>query len=168
MNPANELVTIVDEYNRVIGSATRAEMRRKGLIHRATYILVFNSADELFIQKRTKTKDIYPGFYDVAAGGVVLTGESYEESAKRELFEELGIARDDLAVRFDYYHTDEDNRVWGRIFTCVHDGHMVLQKEEIESGEFLKINEVLAMSERQPFTPDGIIVLRKYLEMLNE
>ncbi|NIR17298.1 MAG: NUDIX domain-containing protein, partial [Desulfobacterales bacterium] len=71
------------------------------LPHRATYILVFNSGGELYVQKRTQTKDVFPGYYDVAAGGVVLAGESYEEGAVRELLEELGIRGTPLEELFD-------------------------------------------------------------------
>ena len=84
LNPAEELVEIVDRDNRPIGALTRRLMREQGLIHRAAYILVFNTAGELFLQKRTLTKDIYPGYWDMAAGGVVLAGESYEAAARRE------------------------------------------------------------------------------------
>ena len=52
-NPAEELVEIVDTDNRPIGALTRRLMREQGLIHRAAYILVFNTAGELFLQKRT-------------------------------------------------------------------------------------------------------------------
>jgi len=55
-----EIVTIVDEENRVVGAAPRSRMRADGLPHRATYILVFNDEGELFVQKRTTVKDIYP------------------------------------------------------------------------------------------------------------
>lgn len=137
-------------------------MRAKGLTHRATYILVFNSKGELFIQKRTATKDIYPGYYDIAAGGVVLADESYEDSAQRELFEELGI-KASLLFHFDNYYADKNNKVWGRIFSCVHDGPMTLQKEEVESGLFLYPDKVLKMSKKEPFCPDGIIILQKFL-----
>ncbi len=58
-------------------------MRKENLIHRATYILVFNSKGELFLQKRTKTKDVYPGYYDPVAGGVVTIGEDCETFAKK-------------------------------------------------------------------------------------
>lgn len=78
---ARELVQIVDRDNIPIGAAPRHIMRQHGLIHRASYILVFNCQGELFIQKRTLTKDIYPGYWDVAAGGVVLAGESDHDSA---------------------------------------------------------------------------------------
>src|SRR5262245_39455024 len=91
MSSADEIVTIVDDHNEVVGSATRREVRAGRLPHRSTYILVFNSSGDLFVQKRTLTKDIYPGYYDPVAGGVVLAGESYEAGAVRELEEELGI-----------------------------------------------------------------------------
>ena len=86
-----ERVTVVDEDNRVVGSSTRLEVRREGLVHRATYILVFNGRGELYIHRRTMWKDIYPGYYCVSVGGVVAHGETYEVSAKREVAEELGI-----------------------------------------------------------------------------
>lgn len=141
---------------------TRAKMRAEKLIHRASYILVFNADGELFIQKRTATKDIYPGYYDIAAGGVVLAGESYEESARRELFEELGV-KSPLTEHFDNYYKDSDNKVWGRIFSCRHGGPFVLQKEEVESGFFLSPDKVLEMSDNAPFTPDGVLILRRFL-----
>ena len=111
-----EIVTIVDEKNRVVGAAPRSRMRADGLPHRATYILVFNDEGELFVQKRTTGKDIYPGYYDVATGGVVLAGESYEDAAERELVEELGITGVRLRGHFDFFHEDAGNRVWGRVF----------------------------------------------------
>ncbi len=126
LNPAEELVEIVDRDNRPIGALTRRLMREQGLIHRAAYILVFNTAGELFLQKRTLTKDIYPGYWDMAAGGVVLAGESYEAAARRELQEELGVTAR-LRHLCDQYYEEPGNRVWGRIYTCTHNGPFTLQ-----------------------------------------
>lgn len=162
-DPAAERIAVVDEANQVIGSATRAEMRRDNLIHRATFIMVFNRKGELFIQKRTETKDVYPGYYEVAAGGVVGEGESYEESARRELAEELGIAGQPLKELFDFFWQDQGNRVWGRVFVCEYDGPVVLQEEEVAWGEFLPLAQVDEMMKNKPFTPDGIYALRRYL-----
>ncbi|MEA3547047.1 MAG: NUDIX domain-containing protein [Thermodesulfobacteriota bacterium] len=163
MNSSQEIITIVDRENNEIDQVTRAEMRAKNLIHRATYILVFNSRSELFVQKRTKSKDIYPGHYEIASGGVVLAGESYELSARRELAEELGVQCKELTHLFDHFHDDGKNRVWGRIFSCTHDGPMQLQKEEVESGEFMKLENVSDMARKYPFCPDGIDVLNRVL-----
>ena len=159
-----EIVAIVDENNRVVGAQPRSKMRAEGLRHRANYILVFNSRGELFLQERTMSKDIYPGYYDVATGGVVLDGESYDESALRELEEELGVSGVDLKRHFDFYHEDVGNRVWGRVYSCVYDGEIVLQEEEVASGGFYSISSVLEMSTSQRFTPDGTYVLQRFLK----
>ena len=160
---ADEIVTIVDEHNQVVGSATRADMRARKLPHRSTYVLVFNALGELFVQKRTATKDVFPGYYDVAAGGVVLAGESYDDGAKRELEEELGIRNIPLRNLFDFYFVDHDVRVWGRAFSCIYNGKITLQEEEIESGEFLPVRTVLLRAKTEPYTPDGIYVLYRLL-----
>jgi 8-oxo-dGTP pyrophosphatase MutT (NUDIX family) len=160
-----EVVAIVDKENNVVGSAPRSRMRTEGLTHRATYILVFNTEGHLFVQKRTPTKDIYPGYSDVATGGVVLAGETYEVAAARELGEELGIQGVSLTEHFDFYFEDAGNRVWGRVFTCVHDGAIELQEEEVESGAFLPTEEITEHSLGRKYTPDGLYVLRRYLSM---
>jgi 8-oxo-dGTP pyrophosphatase MutT (NUDIX family) len=164
MGSADELVTIVDEQNNEIGAVIRREMRAGRLLHRATYVLVFNSQGELYVQKRTSSKDVFPGYYDVAAGGVVLAEEGYEEGAERELEEELGIRGTPLTPLFDFYYEDDHIRLWGRAFSCKYDGELVLQEEEIESGEFMQVEEVFRLAESEPFTPDCLYVLRRHLE----
>jgi isopentenyldiphosphate isomerase len=162
MPPASEIIQIVDEQNREIAAVSRRIMREQNLIHRACYILVFNKTRELFIQRRTLSKDIYPGYWDVAAGGVVLGDESYEDSARRELQEELSIFDNHLTYCFDHYYEDEINKVWGRIFTCTHEGPFQLQAEEVEYGMFVPITTVFSMSRQEPFTPDGLKILKKF------
>ncbi len=157
-DPGQEIIQIVDRENREIAVVARHIMREQRLIHRASYILVFNRAGELFIQQRTMIKDIYPGYWDVAAGGVVQAGESYELSAARELAEELGV-KEKLTFLFDQYYEDADNRVWGRIFSCIHEGPFILQPEEVADGCFMEIDEALDLSTREPFTPDGLVLL---------
>ena len=48
-----ELIAWVDEQDRPLGSLPRAELRERGLIGRGTFILLFNSAGELCVQRRT-------------------------------------------------------------------------------------------------------------------
>jgi 8-oxo-dGTP pyrophosphatase MutT (NUDIX family) len=164
MTAQEEIVAIVDENNHLVGSAPRSEMRAKGLPHRASYILVFNSKGQLYVQKRTPVKDVYPGYFDVAAGGVVAAGESYEESARRELEEEMGIRNVSLTHLFDFFHQDAGNRVWGRAYRCVYDGDIILQEEEVERGGFHNLETVLASSRYELYTPDGLYVLHRYLD----
>jgi isopentenyldiphosphate isomerase len=164
MGAANEIVAIVDAHNREIGAVPRREMRAKNLLHRSTYILVFNARGEVYVQKRTMTKDVFPGYYDPATGGVVLAGESYEQGAIRELAEEMGIRNTPLTWLFDFYFADDRTRVWGGAFSCIYDGPLTLQKEEVESVSLMTIDEILRRAEREQFTPDGLYVVRRYYE----
>ncbi|MEW6520399.1 MAG: NUDIX hydrolase YfcD [Thermodesulfobacteriota bacterium] len=163
-----ELVAIVDEENRVVGCASRGVMRRFNLIHRAAYILLFNSRGELFVQQRTQSKDVYPGCYDIASGGVVQAGEDYDLAARRELAEEVGISGVPLTPLFDFYWQDGNNKVWGRAYRCVADGPVTLQEEEVQWGRFMHMRDILQLRAEKPFTPDGLHLLDRYLAERSE
>ncbi|HSF32339.1 MAG TPA: NUDIX hydrolase YfcD [Candidatus Tectomicrobia bacterium] len=164
MEAADEIVAIVDAHNNVVGAAPRREMRAKRLLHRSTYILVFNSRGELYVQKRTLTKDVFPGYYDVAAGGVVLAGETYEQGAERELEEEMGIRGVPLTRLFEFYFEHAHTRLWGCAFSCMYDGEVTLQEEEVESGAPMQVSDILNRAKTDRYTPDGMYVLRRYLD----
>ena len=83
-------LVVVDEHDRPIGQAQFAEVRLKGLWHRAVLVLVFNSGGEFLLQKRGPHV-VGPGLWDVSVGGHVDAGEDYLEAAKREAFEEIGL-----------------------------------------------------------------------------
>jgi isopentenyldiphosphate isomerase len=160
--PQQELVTIVDEENREVGAVTRREMREGNLFHRATYVFVFDSEGKLYVQHRTLIKDVYPGYWDLAAGGVVLAGESYALSAARELEEELGIAGVPLHHWFEFYFEDLGSRVFGAAYSCTYEGPLRLQPEEVQSVERLSIAGIFTNNDRS-FTPDSMFALQRYL-----
>ncbi len=93
---AQEPVLHVDEHDRVLGVVPRSQVQEEGLITRCTYIFVFNSAGLLCMHQRTLHKRLYPGYWDVAAGGLVSAGETYLQGARRELEEELGVVDAEL------------------------------------------------------------------------
>lgn len=158
-----ELVDVVDESDRVVGTATRAEVRRRRLRHRAVYVFVFNSRGQLLLHRRTPDKDIYPAHWDVAAGGVVAAGEDYTEAARRELEEELGIAGAPLVERLRFAYEDASNAVCGAVFTCRWDGPIRIQPEEVQCVEWALPAEALACASERPFCPDGLEALRQFL-----
>ena len=160
-----ELVDVVDAQDRVVGRASRGEVRAHRLRHRATYLLVFNNRGELFIHLRTADKDIYPSYWDVAVGGVVGAGESYDDGARRELAEEVGIRDAVPEALFDFAHEDERNCVNGRVYRVVWDGPLVLQAEEVVRGEWLPPAAVRERMRREPFCPDGVVAFERFLEL---
>jgi isopentenyldiphosphate isomerase len=159
-----ELIAWVDEHDQLIGSLPRAELRARGLIGRGTFILLFNGAGELCIHQRTLSKAIYPGYWDVAAGGMVLVGESYAESAARELAEELGIDGVALREHGRFLFAQPDNRLWCAVFSAQSDAPLTLQPEEVLQARFLPLSAVLLQAAQQPFCPDSLLALQCYLD----
>src|SRR5882724_4390992 len=88
---SEEIFDVVNERDEVIGQNLRREVHRLGLRHRAVHVLVFNRRGELFLQKRSMTKDTFPGAWDSSASGHVDSGEDYDACAIRELREEIGL-----------------------------------------------------------------------------
>lgn len=88
----DEMFDVVDEQDRVLRQASRAEVHEQGLIHRAVHILVFNKNRDCLLQKRSMLKDRHPRVWDSSAAGHLDAGEDYETAARRELQEELGIS----------------------------------------------------------------------------
>lgn len=162
---ASEAVDVVDEADRVIGQATRAEIRARNLRHRAAYIFVFHPRGQLFVHQRTTTKDVYPGYFDVAVGGVVGAGETYRAAARRELAEELGI-QVPLQRELAFSYTDDTTQVNGVVYSCSSPGPLELQREEIIAGEWVELEEVAHRARSERFCPDGLEALRRYRERL--
>ena len=79
--------------------ATREECHKKGLWHRAVYGFIFNKKGDVLLQKRAKTKKIWPDLWDITAGGHVLAGEFGEQALQREIKEELNY---DIIVPSNY------------------------------------------------------------------
>ena len=87
----HELLDIVDSDDAVLGRATRSEIHRTGRMHRAVHMMVSNSSGEVFLQKRSASKDTNPNCWDSSAAGHVDSGEHYLTAAVREIEEELGV-----------------------------------------------------------------------------
>jgi 16S rRNA (adenine1518-N6/adenine1519-N6)-dimethyltransferase len=87
----NERFPVVDSNDQIRTSATRAEVHGNNLRHRAVHILIFDRAGDAYLQQRSRWKDRHPLKWDSSAAGHVAAGENYDETAQRELKEELGV-----------------------------------------------------------------------------
>ncbi len=164
-DPGEELVDVIDEEGRTVGTVTRREVRARRLPHRCVYVLVFNRRGELFVHLRTPTKDVYPSHWDVAVGGVLAAGETFAGGARREVLEELGVAAEPEEL-FPFRYGDAATAVGAMAYRLVHDGPFRLQPEEVVRGEFVPLADVEARAGRDPFCPDGLAVLKEYCRRL--
>jgi len=158
-----ERIAWVDEQDRPLGGVPRSVLRERHLIGRCTYILLFNSAGELCVHRRTLSKALYPGYWDMAAGGMVLDGEGYADSAARELAEELGVRDVPLVEHAHFFYDAPESRLWCRVYSAVSDAPLTLQPEEVLEARFISLDQVLAETEHVPYCPDSLLALRQYL-----
>lgn len=170
-NMSDEIITLVDKKNQVIGEVDRSKMRFGLDFHRATYILVFTTSGQLIVQKRTLNKSFCPGWYGITTGGVVASGESYLLCAQRELHEELGINLE-LTCHGLFYTEGEGFKIWGKIYSCLYDetqhGPLIPQPSEVASLHFMAIEDILANRDKQLFTKDSLDALKHYVNKLTQ
>jgi isopentenyldiphosphate isomerase len=161
----SELVDWVDERDEVIEVVTRARMRSEHLRHRAVFIAVRSSQGELLVHRRSDDKDLWPGRWDIAVGGVVGSGEGYDEAALRELAEEVGLQSVDLVPVATGVYTDDDVNLVARIYTVIHDGPYAFDDGEVVEASLIDLSEVLAWASRVDVVPDSWALVRPMLEM---
>jgi 8-oxo-dGTP pyrophosphatase MutT (NUDIX family) len=161
---ADELVDIVDEHDRVIGRATRRQMREQNILHRNASVICLTSKGEVFVHRRMHTKDVFPSLYDLFASGVVGAGESYDDAARRELGEELGVIGPVPEPLFKHRYEGPSSRSFTMVYRVIWDGPIVCQAEEIAWGGFLPLAEVARNTQQFPYVPDGWEVFQRYLE----
>ena len=149
-----ELFDIVDDEDRVIGSASREDCHgNPELTHRAVHILVFNSRGDLYLQKRSRSKVIQPGMWDSSVGGHLSSGESYEVAGRREMAEELGISGCPFHHLFDFRIRNAVESENIRSFAATFDGPISPDPDEIERGRFWSISEIESAVGRGDLTP---------------
>ncbi len=155
-SPAEELVDLIDEQDRVIGWARRRRVRALNLLHRGVGIVCRNSAGAVYVHRRTRTKDVFPGVYDMFVGGVVGSGESPDAAAAREIAEELGIVGPRPERIGQYLYLGPLNRSLVTLFRVTYDGEIRHQEEEIDWGTWMRDEELDTLIAEQPFVPDGL------------
>lgn len=137
-----ELFDVVDEQDQLIGKATRGQVhQQKDLIHRSIGVAIFNKKGEIFLQQRSIQKDTDSLKWTISCSGHVGLGDNYEETAHRELKEELGI---DLSikevVKFLCYAPSETEMV--TLFKATSNGPFKLSQTEILTGSFFSKKEL--------------------------
>jgi 16S rRNA (adenine1518-N6/adenine1519-N6)-dimethyltransferase len=136
-----EIFDVVDEQDRVVAQRPRGEVHREKLLHRAVHIFVFNERGELFLQRRSRWKDMHPRDWDSSAAGHVNTGDDYATTPPRELEEELGVSAP-LTEIGTVAACAGTGWEFVKIYRAVHNGPFRLPPAEIECGGFFTIQQL--------------------------
>jgi isopentenyldiphosphate isomerase len=150
-----ELVDVVDEFGRVVATVPRARMRAENLRHRAVFVLVLGTDGRVLVHRRSPDKDVWPGWWDLAVGGVVLAGEDYDDAVRRELAEELGITGATPVPVSAGTYDDDQVRLVGRVYRLVHDGPFTFADGEVVAAEWVTAAELAVRLARDPYLPDS-------------
>jgi isopentenyldiphosphate isomerase len=160
-----ELVDIVDDDDQVVATVPRARMRAERLQHRAVSIAVLGTDGRLLVHRRALDKDVWPGMWDIAAGGVVAAGEGYDDAARRELAEELGVHVQGLECLGEGRFGDESVALIGRGYRCVHDGPFSFTDGEIAEVRWVNRAELARLMADEPFVPDNVALMLPLLHL---
>ena len=60
----HELIDYYDENGRLLGVIDKAIAHREGLWHKSVHLWIFNSKNQVLLQKRCAQKKFFPCFYD--------------------------------------------------------------------------------------------------------
>jgi isopentenyldiphosphate isomerase/intracellular septation protein A len=150
-----EWVPLVDEKGLIIGKATRKEVHRgPGKLHPVIHLHLINSKREIYLQKRSGSKDTFPGKWDTSVGGHVDLGETIEQALLRETAEELNITgiHPSPLTQYKWETSTESELVFS--FIAVYNAIPVFNKLEIEDGRFWSIQEIRNNLGTGIFTPN--------------
>ncbi len=166
-----EIFDVVSERDEVIGRAPRREVHARGLRHRAVHVLVFNARGEVFLQKRSLKKDRQPGVWDSSSSGHVDSGENYDDTAVRELREEIGLtvaAPLEKLFKIDACEETDAEFVW--IYRCASEGPFTLHPDEIETGGWFAPEFVTRWINEKPqeFASAFVLIWRRFLTAYGE
>lgn len=164
-NP-DELFDLVDLDDNVIGQVRRGEAHSNPtLIHRSVQILVFASDGRLLLQRRSMTKDLFPGYYCASASGHVASGEDYLATAERELVEELGISTPLIFLGKTLVKSAPETEITS-LYLARSDGPFQFHPTETAGGTFMTLDDV-----QRGMRSDALAVtpaLRSAIEQLSQ
>lgn len=159
----DEIFDVVDENDVVFEQRTRGDVHRLGLRHRAVHILVFNSSNQLVLQMRSAEKDEFPSTWTSSASGHVDSGEDYDDAAKRELQEELG-----LNCEFQRLHKfaacEQTANEFVVLYTATTDQTPTFSTAEIQRLDLVNLEDLFQRIEENPtvYAPSFRYLLKWY------
>ena len=169
---ADEAVDLVDDWDRVTGSAALRVCLERGLLHRAVAVLVLRTGGKVLLQQRSKRDMWHPGLWTLSCTGHVKSGETYRGAARRELDEELRLSSQLRPFRKlllpPFASGGLTEREWVTMFISKSDQPATIDPVELESIEEISPSRLRRLLTGRRLTPDAKILLRAFLSSDSE
>ena len=150
-----ELLDVVDKNGNYTGEIVeRKKAQELGLLHWEVIIIVVNEKKKILLQKRSANKKFFPNKWALCSG-LVISGESCEDAAVRELKEELGVD-----FQISDLHLLEENLNLTRFYyviTNYDESQFTIKEDELSSVRWFDLDEIL----EKVSSGDDSIIIRK-------
>jgi|SRR5690606_2572322 len=138
-----EEVVLVDKWDKEIGTMEKMEAHKKGILHRAFSVLLFDVKGNMLLQKRSKNKYHSGGLWTNACCSHPLPGENIESATRRRLQEEMGIdVQPTFSHTFIYKAALEDHLIeheLDHVFIGTYSGSPSVNKAEVEDWKYVEM-----------------------------
>ena len=150
-----EFVILVDEKDNELGSMEKLEAHKKGLLHRAFSIFIFNDDGELLLQQRALTKYHSAGLWTNTCCSHPKPGEDLLSAANRRLIEEMGFSTS-LSIKTSFiYKVEFENNLFEHEFDYIlianYNKQPQVNKSEVKNYKWLKLDEIKILIKNKPY-----------------
>jgi isopentenyl-diphosphate Delta-isomerase len=147
-------VVLVNELDEPIGEMDKMEVHRKGLLHRAFSIFIFDSKGNMLIQQRAADKYHGAFLWTNTCCSHPLPGEGPEEAAKRRLAEEMGFHTTLQEVFSFTYHAEVENDLieheFDHVFTGEYNGPVHPNPHEVAAYKYVSMKQLKQQLQQHP------------------
>ncbi|BCN29056.1 NUDIX hydrolase [Anaeromicropila herbilytica] len=137
------------------------KVKERGTLSTGEYFLgveicIFNSKGEMLIQQRQLHKKSWAGLWDISVGGCAICGETSQQAAMRELYEEIGYVKDFVTENkrpfftlniqnafYDFYKIQDDIKL----------DNLILSSDEVKEVKWATKEEILNLIDHDLFLP---------------
>jgi isopentenyl-diphosphate Delta-isomerase len=149
-----EIIIAVDKFDKELSPIEKMEAHYNATLHRAFSILVFNSKNELLLQRRNLDKYHSPGLWTNTCYSHPRFGERLEDAIYRRLKEEMGFTCELKEVfSFIYKVQLEDNlfeHEFDHVFIRIYDGDVIPNKNEVDNYKWINIKQLKEDIKKSP------------------
>lgn len=149
-----EEVILVNERNDETGVMEKLEAHRKGVLHRAFSIFIFNNKNEMLLQQRAANKYHSPSLWTNACCSHPMPGEITEAAALRRLKEELGFETPlHYIFDFTYKETFENGLTeheFDHVYTGVYNGDINFNSAEVQEVCYRSFDDIESAMQLNP------------------
>lgn len=142
----DDFVILVNKNDKKIGLMPKMEAHKKGALHRAFSVFIFNNKNELMIQKRNINKYHSPGLWTNTCCSHQKDGESNISAGKRRLLEEMGFCVELNEVGSFIYNVGVDNGLIEHeldyILVGKYNGNVKINSDEVDNWKWMSLDNI--------------------------